>query len=401
MLKKFINYFPLFTIASSPLYLIKLTFLKIPTNIFEVLLCISILLMLFKNKNEVFLYKKNKTIFLAIILIFLGLLMSMFFNEITPASLGIIKSWFFLPILFSLLLVKSFKRNSDLENVLLSLFFSITAVALLSTIQRVLGLITYDNRLQGFYNSPNYLAMFLAPGIFLWFFCFYEIKRDGFYFYKLIMYGSLFLIIISLYLTYSYATWVSILLSLLFILFIKKRDSLKNSTFLLIIITFLLFIFFQSSNDKLLFLLKNNPRSSLESRVMIWNSAEKILQNNVFFGIGSGNFQKNYLAYQKFFNPYLEWAVPHPHNIFLAFWLQAGILGILGFLILIFSLFKILFSNLKKNKTQNFLFFAFFGYFLYFILHGIVDTTYWKNDLAFIFWIFAFLTIYAKENKLL
>jgi O-antigen ligase len=93
----------------------------------------------------------------------------------------------------------------------------------------------------------------------------------------------------------------------------------------------------------------------------------------------------------------LEWAVPQPHNIFLAFWLQAGLLGFAGFLMLLFFIFNALFRILQDKKNAT-LAAPLLGFFLYVVLHGLIDTTFWKNDLAFLFWVCAFLVLFLHAN---
>ena len=134
-----------------------------------------------------------------------------------------------------------------------------------------------------------------------------------------------------------------------------------------------------------------NERSSLASRIMIWNSALMILKDNFIFGISPGLFQDYYLKYQKFFPPYLEWAVPYPHNIFLAFFIQAGILGILGFLGILAYLFKTSIKEKSKKITIP------LSYFIYLSIHGLFDTPFWKNDLSLIF--FTFLALFLAFKK--
>ena len=121
---------------------------------------------------------------------------------------------------------------------------------------------------------------------------------------------------------------------------------------------------------------------------MIWRSAIRIISDNWIFGIGPGNFQEKYLEYQKYYPPYLEWAVPHPHNIFLTFWISGGGLALGGFLWLIFLYFQ----DILEIKKTDALRLVSLGWMLYFLLHGMVDTTYFKNDLAVLFWM-AFLAI--------
>jgi len=142
----------------------------------------------------------------------------------------------------------------------------------------------------------------------------------------------------------------------------------------------------QANNPKLSKL--TAPRSSLESRITIWHSASRILKDNPIFGIGQGNFQDKYLEYQKYFPPYLEWAVPQPHNLYLAFWLESGILGISGFLLIIIVWIKNITSEIKNQKNSRTLLAAtLLSIILYILIHGLVDTPYWKNDLSVIFWI--------------
>jgi O-antigen ligase len=126
---------------------------------------------------------------------------------------------------------------------------------------------------------------------------------------------------------------------------------------------------------------------------MIWKTSEKLIQDNYLWGIGPGNFQNKYLEYQKFYPPYLEWAVPHPHNIFLAFWLYSGIIGFAGFLILLGFFFREFFAEQKSALK-----FMALGIMLVILIHGLFDTTYFKNDLAVFFWL-AYLGMMKSGNK--
>ena len=152
--------------------------------------------------------------------------------------------------------------------------------------------------------------------------------------------------------------------------------------------------------------------------------AIKILKDHWLIGIGPGLFQPYYLDYQKYFPPYLEWAVPQPHNLFLAWWLQAGLLGLIGFLWLVIKFFKqtasivrhhlfptlssteergqnelttptVSPSRVREGESKKGWVFAIkqpltifsMAVIIYFLVHGLVDATFWKNDLALIFWV--------------
>jgi O-antigen ligase len=267
-------------------------------------------------------------------------------------------------------------------------------VSLIGLFYFLSGHLTYDSRLSAFYLSPNYLALFLAPAVFIGIYLIRQSleKRKDIPIYPI----SLIIILINLYLTYSYAAWVSIILSFLVMLLIQKTFSRKLA--ITIILASMIVIAFQAKNEKFSNLFNNSERSSLSSRIMIWKSSLKILKDNPIFGIGPGNFQNKYLEYQKYFPPYLEWAVPEPHNLYLAFWLQSGILGIIGFLLIISAWLKNIIAEIKNQKNSPIFLAALFSIMLYILIHGLIDTPYWKNDLSVIFWIIFSLGI-LKEIK--
>ena len=205
----------------------------------------------------------------------------------------------------------------------------------------------------------------------------------------------IFLILLALCFTYSYGAWLAVFFALFFTIItaVHQKKFLFIGLFFVIAVTILVF---QFNTSKFSNLINFSQRSSFASRIMIWDSSILMIKQNPILGIGPGNFQSVYLSLQKYFPPYLEWAVPEPHNVFLAFWLQAGFLGLIGFLLLLFFVFKKLFGIIK-NKKDPFLAAPLLGFFIYTVLHGLIDTTYWKNDFSFLFWICIFLTIFLQK----
>jgi O-antigen ligase len=203
---------------------------------------------------------------------------------------------------------------------------------------------------------------------------------------------------IALFFTLSYTVISATLLGFFSMIFLQNQTKRK----LLLFIFFccfglLLFLFFSSSSEKFSSILRQDNRSSLTSRIMIWKASSLMIANHPFFGIGAGNFQTTYLDYQRYFSPYLEWAVPHPHNLFFSFWLQTGIFGLIGFLWLLFVWFKINLSKLTLQKKQKGTFHIqglFISLMIIFLLIGLFDTPYWKNDLAYSFWLLFALGLY-------
>jgi O-antigen ligase len=258
--------------------------------------------------------------------------------------------------------------------------------------------------------------MFVAPGIFLGYFFLKEfvlnrlphvdvlhLSRKDIHCLCIALWHifSLVVILLTFYFTYSYAAWISILATSAF-LFILKYPAFSRTNAIKIALTFflILILFFatQLHNPKFSDLLSGDSRSSFASRITIWDASLKMIANNSVFGIGAGNFQNTYLTYQKYFLPYLEWAVPQPHNLFLAFWLEAGAIGLTGFAMIIYCIFSSLVGAIKKRQAGD-LAYLFIAFFLCILLHGLIDTTYWKNDLSFLFWTFTFTAVFILHES--
>jgi O-antigen ligase len=127
---------------------------------------------------------------------------------------------------------------------------------------------------------------------------------------------------------------------------------------------------------------------------MIWRAGAEMLKTDWLCGIGPGMFQERYLALQEQFPPYLEWAVPHPHNLLWAVWLSTGLLGLAGFIGLLLMVFRKI-QN-QEPKTQAYQIAASVAL-AAILVHGIVDTTVLKNDLSILFLILV-VAISAKSE---
>lgn len=371
------------TIISLPLYLVKLVIFGVPSNLFELMAIFAILVFSMASVGSKIELQDYKKYFIPIVLIISGLLISTLCNGAYRVGFGIIKSWFVIPISFAFMAVAVLSKSKE-KSILNAIYFSAAGVASIALVYFFLGKLTFDGRLQVFFNSPNYLAMFLVPAVVIGAAKFRENKK----FYSI----SLLILSAALYLTFSYAAWLGLAIALLGLFFKKEEFKISKWSIGLMMVAILV-IFLQFGTSKMNSLLQFNDRSSMSSRLMIWRSAGKMIADNLIVGIGPGNFQAKYLEYQLYYPPYLEWAVPQPHNIFLAFWLQAGILGLIGFVWMMFVWFRDIFR--KKDDASIICMAIMAGI----IIHGLFDTTYFKNDLAVIFWLIIFLGTKNRSEK--
>lgn len=367
-----------FSILAMPLYLLRFSLAGIHTNVFEILALVCVAWFFIQRRSFKIALRDYKTYFMPVGLIMIGLFVSTLLNDEYRTGFGIIKGWFVIPLIFAWVVIETLRP----EKIFQAIYQSVFLVASASLVYFITGELTFDGRLQAFYNSPNFLAMYLAPAVIIG----SRLWENNKKYYTL----SLTLILLVLYLTFSYAAWIAVFLAIVTRLVFEKREFFRNKKIAMILALILVVFLLQLGTSKMNGLLRMEERSSFSSRMMIWSAAGKIISDNPVWGIGPGNFQDKYLEYQKYFPPYLEWAVPQPHNIFLAFWLQAGLTGLIGFLTLLFFWFKNLWKENKKEIqiTSGLIM-------IYIILHGLFDTTYFKNDLAVVFWLIIFL---ATEN---
>lgn len=377
-----------------PTYLIKLQILFFKTNVLEILMLVALVwwwVVFYQKEKIITLYLNYKKYIACGGIMIGGLLWSTFSNGHIEQSLGIVKGWFLLPILF-MLVVGDIMAKEKIAKIFLVYAKSSFLVAVIALGYLFSGQVTYDDRLKAFFNSPNYLAMYLAPGIIIIFWKMFfanpkniyalEKKRAA----RMIQWGVLIIILTAFFFTRSYTAFLAVFLGSSVILWVNVfSQKIKKPLRIFFYVLAILFCFFvfQRHSEKFRNLVELNPRSSLASRLMIWKVSVRMLKDAPLRGIGPANFQEKYLAYQQFFPLYLEWAVPHPQNIFLTFWLAGGLLGISGFLGLIFFLGQ----TLWKNKNQNTLSILVLGVMVYILLHGLLDATYFKNDLAIFFWL--------------
>lgn len=397
-------YLLLATIATLPFAGVRFFVIGVPIYIPELIVIIASALFVWINchTDTLRIQKLPTSIVVSIILLLVGLFSSAFFNGITSVQLGIIKSWFFFPMLFGWLLFQTL-RNQGVgdanrqfahsfvytKKVLLAWYATLVAVACIALAYFFTGGVTYDGRLKAFYLSPNYLALFLFPGVLLgWYGItqFYSQKR-----YQLLALTviSWILLCATLYLTLSYTVIAATIIGFCITLFLTSKRSYATNISLIAFCVIILSIFlvFQIHKQKFSDLIHQSERSSLASRMMIWQASAKMIGVHPLIGIGPGNFQETYLAYQQYFPPYLEWAVPHPHNLYLSFWLQTGIIGLIGFISFCVLWIRGLFHASAMNTKKAPLLWTLFGILITLLLIGFLDTPYFKTDLAYIFWL--------------
>lgn len=387
-----------------PTYLIRFEIGGIPTTVLEILIYIVFLYGLVNLAYCQWLKVKRK-IWLPIGILLFSLILSFNVAPDKLAALGQIKAFFVDPLLILWLMI-CYLEIKDFIWVFYGLAGSGLFVSIHTIALKILGHVTPDGRVIGLYGySPNYLALYLAPIVVMWLTYNLQLtinnKKKNF----LILVVSWLLSVVSLVAIYFSGSRAGLLaiaggfgfyLILHFWDLIKKRLWLKLAIGLLIIAAIVATWFafrpdFQASPAE-----GGRVTSSNNLRFQIWQTSLELGKIHPFRGVGLANFQNAFGELTQNRANFPEYITPQaltPHNLFLMFWLSLGLLGLAAFIWLLIIFYYYGF------KSQKFPAKILLAVMTTIILQGLVDTPYFKNDLAIVFWlIFGFVIILNLER---
>jgi O-antigen ligase len=127
---------------------------------------------------------------------------------------------------------------------------------------------------------------------------------------------------------------------------------------------------------------------SAVARISLWNTGWQEISDNPILGKGVNGFSDNWDKYNKDKN--LE-HYNFPHNIFLNFWVDLGLLGLLGMMIIFATTIWQGIKNRRSTLALGALLFV-----VAVIFHGLIDIPYLKNDLALVFWMMLAVSLGKK-----
>jgi hypothetical protein len=253
-----------------PAYLLKFQLAGIPFSALEIFCYLLFglwFIELVQSKRSVVWDKKTRNYWYAAFLLFTGAtigvlaapdFISLPSGEIMDAkrvALGIWKGWVLAPMLYFAVLTQVLEKREDTEKILRAFIYSAALVGLFS---HFLGLfyngVTIDLRLSGFFESANYLALYIVPAILIN--IYFVIKRQNPI--KLKNYldtSSLIILLYCLFFTQSYAGIIAVFgalgLAALYYVFRNPKNRKKIIIAILILIAlFAVVVVSQINSDR-------------------------------------------------------------------------------------------------------------------------------------------------------
>lgn len=357
-------------------YLIRFQIGNYPTNLQEILIFLNAITFFILIIQEKRLLKTLKNLKNHRIIISFALLTTISILTVPIISqtdfLRHLKFLFF-ALIFSFIFLQSLNKEQRKTALTIGAFGALS-FGLFSLIYNFSGLnVAADHRLTGPLDAAVYLAFYLTP---FFIFTSLEYLKNPKNFRKIWLPLLLGILIL---LTRSMGAIGGSFIILAF--YVLKNSTLLNKKFfktalIIATISIVALIFYTKILPTI-----NTEYSSLDERGEIWKTSAYLIKDHLFFGLGFGQFQEHYFqnVTTVLEREPLDYYVLQPHNIFLLFIFQYGILGLLLISMIIFKVGKNIFE--QKNLTGSLIA-------AYFILHGLIDTPFFKNDLLTLLIIF-------------
>jgi putative inorganic carbon (HCO3(-)) transporter len=324
---------------------------------------------------------------------------AMFVSPNLRAAAGIWKAYFIEPILLLIVFVSVIQKKKDLRLVFCALGFSALYLSITAIRQKIIG-VGYSSleawpdvkivRATGLFVHPNFLGLYLGPLVVLGLGQIITSFKKHLLF---TLYCLLFTVLSLLAIVFarSEGALLGIIVGAIF-LGLLCRPTRKWTLVGLVILIILISTIVPLRS----FVIEKITLQDFSGQIRLntWRETFQMLKVRPFFGAGLAGYQTIMEKYHQFFFskelPITLEIHPYPHNIFLSIWSELGLLGLLVFLWILIKFFKQGF----KLKIGNWkLKIAIMASMVAIIVHGLVDTPYFKNDLSVLFWLIVGMSI--------
>lgn len=384
-----------------PTYLIRFFLGYLPSTVLELSFIALVLVWLVKYaKADWRLIKKIVIgygwLFVLIGLFWLASVIGIFVSEDYFGAAGLWRAYFLEPIILFFILLGRGKQIKN-QDLILFLILSTLSISIFAIVQKFTGwaIATPEwtnlatRRVTSFFSSPNAVGLYLTPVVVL-IISFLISQSDKNKASKYVCWLSLVVSLLALLFTKSEGAWVSLVSGLVVFIFLLGY---RKFVVLIVMVSMIFIVLTPSLRQAVSF----QDRASY-NRLLLWGYSWNYLvksPTNFVFGSGLRQF------YDKIQKPVHDWSKIeghiYPHNIFLNFWTEIGLLGMLSFIGIMGYLVYL--AN-QIRKEQIIFGSGLIAMLVVFLVHGLVDVPYFKNDLAFLFWIIVGLVMTADQARL-
>jgi len=390
------------TVLLLPAYQIRFEILSIPATFLEGLVLILLLFAaadLLKShglKGFVKAELASQKIRTALIFLFLlAATISVFVAPDYKRAAGLWKAFFVEPVIFFFLAVWIVNTAKKLENLfktfawLLLYLGGFGVYQFLSLANLPFSWWAVDvasRRITSLLNHPNALALLIGPLLAM---LIIHMLTNKTALRSKLFQSAAVLGAAALFLSFSRAGWLAIIISaVVFGFFTRYKKSVIASALAVVLLTLTV----PFAREKIISLLQGRDLAQ-ENRIVLWTAAADIIKKNPLTGTGLQGFREAYKNYPLGPDRVVQ---NYPHNFFLNFWVETGLLGLISMIGLLALFYKQLWAVSKQNKGSAL---AVAAGMTVILLHGMADVPYFKNDLAILFWLILALPFLQIKDR--
>lgn len=294
------------------------------------------------------------------------------------AAFGAVKAWLIDPLLYIGLIHLYAGTILSRLDIVITLIVSGSIVAVYGVFQFVFDFASLqDGRLSSFFHPvANYAAMYLGPLLLV------GVAAVVFRLLSPRWLVPVSLMAIALGLSLSYGGFLAVAVGALGVWWYMPQRTVRKILPVVVGGLGIVFVGFLSTTENFRQHF-NRDRSSGLVRTQIWVTSWSLIRHHPILGIGPNTFEQAYRKeVPKHYFPPLEWLVAQPHNLYLAVWLETGLLGLVVFLLSVSLFFKRLIKGPLRDPSRRAYGLVSGVAVIAILVHGLVDTPVFKNDLA-------------------
>ncbi len=299
----------------------------------------------------------------------------------------------------SFLAYATIKETIDFKHLLQAFFVSSILPLLFGLYQFVFHIGLQDEnvsilRIFGTFSHPNVYSMYLFALVVFGLLYLLLFAEKGIS--RMIMLGVLGIFSLMLFITFARVAWVA----LFFFLFLVTLFRYRIFLFPLLLFPIILFVFSGSFQSRVVESFHPNPDSSILWRQTLWSDVTtRSLQNGgLLLGSGMDTFPEVSESVRGTKN-----GPNDPHNDFVKFFVEGGLVGLGVFLLYLFSLAFLILKKYFSSRKDSALQIAFGVLFLFFLaleLSSLTDNIFKNTPVQWLFFIaFGALLSLSSQNK--
>lgn len=377
---RFARWWLLGALVASPAYLVKLRFAGLEPNLLEVLVAVGLVLAVLARPHP-------RGWFLqwpALALLAAGTL-ALLWSPDRHSSFGIYRQFLVEPVLAAYALYLLLERPEDVELAGWAVVASGVLPAageLGSAVQQLGQFRSWDvHPPTGFYLNANFAAQVIVPALAVTLGLALRPERRR----RIAALAVAALLLLGLVVSYSRGGFLGLAGALVVVWWLGIRRKLPFAVGG-VAAAVLALLAIPRMLDRLRHELdRNDPNNTVLSRVPIWRAAVRMIHDHPLTGVGLNSFAGRLRVYA----PDVRESHTHPHNFLLNFWVVLGALGAAAYLWVIVWVGRAIGAGLARRDELRPLFVGLAAALAAILLHGLVDSTIWRNDLGLQFWIIA------------